>query len=284
MIGRFAKHPPAPAGRVVLQSRTATPNRVALEAAVHLAKAFRFQIESVFVEDQDVLTLADLPFATEISTTGRRTPITDFAEMERTMRLASAALQRSLDQLVQAHAIACEFKTVRGDASRALAQYCDDACFVVMAETFTPSDMLLLRHLIETAKGLNGALLVGPQARDTAGPIVMIAEDARSLECLATAAKRVAQERRDGDIVALVLSDDVSDQQIADAFATGAADVHYQVVRPKQGARSPSTIARIVHQLQGSITVARLGGFLQPGDGRLSALTNTLATPLLLLR
>ena len=58
-------------GRVVLQLGSGHPSAIALEAAVRIARAFQSEIESVFVQDEQLLDCADYGFVREISLTGR---------------------------------------------------------------------------------------------------------------------------------------------------------------------------------------------------------------------
>ena len=58
-------------GRVVLQLGSAHPSIIALEAAVRIARAFQSEIESVFVEDEQLFDCAAYDFVREVSLTGR---------------------------------------------------------------------------------------------------------------------------------------------------------------------------------------------------------------------
>ncbi|MGI9408287.1 MAG: hypothetical protein ACR2O4_18060 [Hyphomicrobiaceae bacterium] len=270
--------------RVVLQSRTAAPNRLALESAIHLARALRSHIQNIFIEDQNLLTLADLPFAAEISTTGRRVPIADFAAMEKKMRLASAAVRQRLDRLARRNAVVCEYMTVRGEVSQALTPYCSEHCFIVMAETFDTSDMAGLRHLFESPAGLGGALLVGPQAQARTGPVIVVVENQTSSEELIRVAGHVARERQLDEIVILATRDHLTDTQIREALENSAAGLVRRIVRPKHGLNFLQSVVQAVRDLNGSIVIASRSNRLQPGEGELHGLVNSLSAPLLLVR
>ena len=58
-------------GRVVLQLGSGHPSAIALEAAVRIARAFQSEIETVFVQDEQLMDCADFGFVREISLTGR---------------------------------------------------------------------------------------------------------------------------------------------------------------------------------------------------------------------
>src|SRR5690349_23094669 len=58
-------------GRVVLQLGSVHPSAIALEAAVRIAQAFQSEIESVFVEDEQLFDCAAYNFVREVSLSGR---------------------------------------------------------------------------------------------------------------------------------------------------------------------------------------------------------------------
>ena len=61
-------------GRVVLQLGSGHPSAIALEAAVRIARAFQSEIESLFVEDEQLFDCAAYGFVREVSLTGRQQP------------------------------------------------------------------------------------------------------------------------------------------------------------------------------------------------------------------
>ena len=81
-------------GRVVLQLTSNEPNPVALQAALRIAQAFRSEIESLFVEDHQLVALASFPFAREVSLSGRRTRALSPESMAREMHLMAQAISR----------------------------------------------------------------------------------------------------------------------------------------------------------------------------------------------
>ena len=61
-------------GRVVLHLRSGRPSTVALEAAVRVARAFGSEIESLFVEDEQLFDCAAYGFVREVSLSGAPEP------------------------------------------------------------------------------------------------------------------------------------------------------------------------------------------------------------------
>ena len=73
------------------------PRPVARAAAIRVARAFHSEIESLFVEDSTLLDIAGLPFAREISLTGRQSRPLSAEVIERQMRQAAAAMMREIE-------------------------------------------------------------------------------------------------------------------------------------------------------------------------------------------
>jgi hypothetical protein len=73
---------------------TSARGQAALEAAVRLAAATRAQLQGLFVEDEDLLRLAGLPFAREIDCLSASLRQLHAATMERALRTAAIEAQR----------------------------------------------------------------------------------------------------------------------------------------------------------------------------------------------
>ena len=216
-----------------------------------MARALHFNIKSIFLEDSDVLKLSDMPFAVEISSTGRRIPIANRMEMERQMKAASAGLRQNLKRLTHASAVTCEFATVRSEALGAIIPHCPDQCIVAMSETFDRTDMIALAHLFERIDGLAGALLVGPAARRRPGPIVIVEEQGAENDALQRIAAHLAEQPHSGEIRTIVQNE---------------------------------TAAANANRYAPALVIAHRGEALRPGQGALRSLVNQLEAPLLLLR
>ncbi len=93
----------------------ATPARV-LEAAVGLASALHAELVGLFVEDERLRRLAELPFAQEFSlATGRAQPL-DAGEVERALRRQAERMRRMLGDVAQPRGLAWTLEIVRGES------------------------------------------------------------------------------------------------------------------------------------------------------------------------
>jgi nucleotide-binding universal stress UspA family protein len=101
--------------RRILVALDASPHSLAaLEAAVELAARFRAELLGLFVEDVNLLRLAELPFAREVglfSATRRRL---DTVEIERELRVQARQVQRSFTVTVKRKEVRGSFRVARG--------------------------------------------------------------------------------------------------------------------------------------------------------------------------
>lgn len=99
----------------ILVAVDASPHSLAaLEAAVDLAARFEAELAGLFVEDENLLRLADLPFVTEIGMfTATRRRI-DSEELERQMRVQRRRVRRVFTLTTERAQVRRSFRVVRG--------------------------------------------------------------------------------------------------------------------------------------------------------------------------
>ena len=111
-------------GRVVLRITTAQPSPVALDAAIQLAQGFRSEIECLFVEDADLIALAEFPFAREISRTGRPRRELTRAGVEAEFKAACRIAERMVTGRAERADVPVRVTVVRDEPVHALATTC----------------------------------------------------------------------------------------------------------------------------------------------------------------
>ncbi len=87
----------------------------ALDAAMALAEPLRAELDVLFVEDADLLRLADLPFARVTSLALRQVERTDRARMERHLRLRAARARDAFRRRTARARVRTRFSSVRGE-------------------------------------------------------------------------------------------------------------------------------------------------------------------------
>lgn len=275
-------------GRVVLQFSSGRPSAVAIEAAICVAQAFQSEVESLFVEDRNLIDLASFPFAREISFDGRAQRAISCSDIERDLRLIAQAVQRRVEILAHAADVPFRQRTVRDEPVNALAVACRERGpwnVVALAEPFGATACDTLRQLLETVSGTTGLVLVGPQARRTVGPVVMAIEDTERLPGMLRAAERLTPVTG-GEIIALLVAEDEDTLHWMDGetrlLLAERQDVRIAHAGFARGASA--AVAETLRLLGGGFVIGRFGGLVVPSDGDLRPLAAALECPLFLVR
>ncbi len=99
--------------QILLALDAATHDLSAVEAAVALAARLQAELIGLFIEDADLLRIAQLPFSREILTSARERALSS-GEMERSLRSLAAQMQRLLAREAERAEVKWAFRTVRG--------------------------------------------------------------------------------------------------------------------------------------------------------------------------
>jgi nucleotide-binding universal stress UspA family protein len=97
---------------ITLDAFKASPE--ALEQAVRLAQRMNAQLEGIFVEDMDLIQLAELPFLREVRSVSRSEQAIDLARMEQELRALARRAERLLSEQAARHNVSWSFRIWRG--------------------------------------------------------------------------------------------------------------------------------------------------------------------------
>lgn len=112
----------------------ATPlGEVALEAAAGLAAALDAELSGLFVEDIDLMRMAELPFTRELGLVSAVIRPFGALDVERAFRLQAERTRALLESVASAHDLRWSFEVVRGQALAAL-KYLSDVDVVVFGK------------------------------------------------------------------------------------------------------------------------------------------------------
>jgi hypothetical protein len=275
-------------GRVVLQLGSAHPSVVALEAAVRVARAFQSEIESLFVEDEQLFDCATYGFVREVSLTGRQRREISAAGMTRDLHLAAQAARRQLEAMARRAEVPLRSRVVRNEPLRALAIACAESGpwnVVALAEPFTGSNCGALKQMLVEIPGMTGIVMVGPKARRVTGPAIVAVEDTAQLPAMLRAAERLVAV--DGaQIVLLLIAADEERLERMDGQARLVVEAR-EDVRIEQAAVArgeAAVIAEALRRLHGGFVICQFGGLVVPDEGDLRPLASVLECPLFLVR
>jgi len=122
--------------RIVVSLDAVSETRAAVEAAARLAARWNATLHGVFVEDEDLLRLAALPFASQVSLGAGAEPLTA-AQAARQLRAFAEAAQRELAAAADRLELRWSFEVVRGaDAANTVASAPGD--FIVACAVSRP--------------------------------------------------------------------------------------------------------------------------------------------------
>ena len=274
-------------GRVVLHIASGHPSQIAMEAAVRIAQAFHSEIESLFVEDNQLYELASYPFAREISLRGATRALSRDG-IEREMRLCALSSQRRVEALARAADVPLRAKVVRDDPLLALAKACaEDGPWnvVALADTLMPGQGARLCDFFSNVAGTTGLMLVGPKARRTSGPIIAVVEHPEHLQPLLRAGERLSSVTS-GEVLLLLLSDSESTGEWLEGqvrLALGEQS-RQRMLHCRTDRGAPAALAEVIRRLDGGFVVGHFGGLLVPAHGDLRDLVAALECPLFLMR
>jgi hypothetical protein len=102
--------------RIVVALDAVSENRTAIATAARLAARWKAHLHGVFVEDDDLIRLAHLPFARQV-TLGFGVETLNLEQAERQLRAYAQRAQQELAAAAKRHGVAYSFEIVRGAAA-----------------------------------------------------------------------------------------------------------------------------------------------------------------------
>lgn len=281
-------------GRVVLWlGASGEIHETAVDAALRLAQAFESEIESLFIEDRQLFDLAELPFAREVSLSGRRTRAMSAATLARDMRTHASALQRRVLSSARAADVRAQTRVVRAEPVRALAEVCAEngpwnvvtVGAPVRNGNGTGHAGTGLAELFEAVHATTGIVVAGARAQRTNGPVIAVVEELERVVPMMRAAERIATATG-GDARLWLLERDQARQdwiegQIRLALGTDPG-LKLEVV--DMTVQTPRDVARMMRRAGAGFVITRFGGLLTPREQDVAPFAEMLDGPLFLVR
>lgn len=124
--------------RILVALDASTHSLAALEAAADLAARMRAELIGLYVEDENLLHLAGLPFSHEVrSSSADRQPMSS-DKMERELRLQASQARRALEAAATRVEARWSFRTVRGQVTASVLAAALDADLLAMGRVSRP--------------------------------------------------------------------------------------------------------------------------------------------------
>jgi nucleotide-binding universal stress UspA family protein len=269
----------------ILVALDASPHSVAaLEAAVELADRFQAELEGLFVEDINLLRMAELPFTHEVGAFSARRRRLDTTEMERQLRAQTVRIRRIFRSATQRREIRCTFRVSRGSIESEVLTAASETDVLILGRAgwpLTPSRHLgrRVRHILTEAPGMTLILEHGRRLE----PPVLVVYDGSALgqKALAAALAVVTEGDR---LTVLLLADGT--ERARDLYAEAQNLLQGQDLELRYRALTESNVprlARLVHSEEGGTLIlpARMGLFEEEA---MLKLLDEVDLPVLLVR
>jgi hypothetical protein len=275
-------------GRIVLRMGAAEPHRIAIEAALRIARAFQAELESLFIEDQRLFDCAAAAVGNVVGFDGRPQPALSAATLLRQMTFMARRAEAQVATMARLADVPYRARTVRDEPLQAVSRACCDAGpwnIVALASPVTEHERESVVRILTDVEGATGIVMVGPGIATTQGPILAIVEDGERLMPLLRVAAQLATTP-DEQIHILLVGETETELAALEARArlalAGRADVTYRT--PAVAHRAPAVVAEVVRRSRPGFVVGHLGGNLLPADASWRHLSDAVSCPVLLVR
>lgn len=270
-------------GKIVLRMRGGAASPLILEVATRFARIFHGELHGLFIENEELLALAQMPFAREISLTGTRTRALSLNVVRKEMEAASAAMEREFERLTRAARVPARFEVIRGATEEALRKAMKNTGILAIGEPLALAAPNMFPKLLAELPGIAGIVVVGSRARRARGPILTVIDPSSDVAMLVDSAQRIAGEGAQ-EVILLIAGAQGGEAERLRAEARSALDAGTRHRFERIGAVTPRALGAMVQRHEGGLVIARIGGPVA-GDGiQASRFACALDCPLLLLR
>ncbi len=156
----------------------------ALETAVNLAEKLQVDLHGIYIEDSNLLRLAQLPFAREYRFSREKSQKLDTSQMSEQLRLQATLARRHFNESVTKKNINHSFQTLQGTISGELEKAAQDTDILVMGRI--SRSLMQTSQLGSTAKtavsDTHASLLLTHATFDPTKPILLIHDGSNSAD------------------------------------------------------------------------------------------------------
>lgn len=275
-------------GRVVLHcGYSPAANDAALKVALHIAKAYRSELEGLLVENQQIFALAGHAFAHEIALADGAVQGLDAGELQHQHRALYEAESRHIYKAAATAGVEARVQTVHDDDIAALVRCCAALGpwnVVVLAEPTDGSGDEMIGRVLAAVQDATGVVAVPRRARLSEGPVFVAVEDEDRMSTMLRTAERLAVVT--GAEIKLLLTA-AGDEELhwleAQARLLVADNNRCSIILNDTTRVPASSIAGRVGAMSASFLIAKHGGSVLPYEDSRS-LTSALRCPVFCIR
>lgn len=269
--------------RILVALDTSRYSLAALEAAVELAADLEAELQGLFVEDVNLLRLAGLSVAREVSYPFAATARLDRARMERQLRAQAAQARQALATACERRQIKWSFRVVRGEVTPEVLAAALGADLLSLGKASRP-----LTRRVRMGSTARAAAAQAPHSVlllqcdvGISPPVVMTYDGSSTARQTLVMAERLAQESG-GYLTILILADTTEAAQRLQTQTTDWLRGHELVVRHRRLINAG--VATLTHEVraEGSGVLVLSAAILPPEA--LQTLLDEVDCPVLLVR
>ena len=203
--------------RILVAMDTSAPSQAALEAAAALAERLNAELHGIYVQDQELLRLAQLPVGREVGLASARRRDLNPQGMERAWRVQAAHAKTALELVAKRHHLQSSFRIARGNVVAELLRASLEADMLAMG---TLGHMAITgRRIGSTVRGVTtqascSVLLLHPAART--GTTVFVAYGGSEAADRALGWAEQLAKARNSDLVVLIARQDDNSAALRD--------------------------------------------------------------------
>lgn len=170
--------------RILVAMDASQGSLAALETATALAELAHADLEGLFIEDADLIALANLPFSREVRLTGGTVQTFDLAALEHDLRMQAVAARRAMQRAASGRRLRWTFRSVRGSVFSELAAAAREVDILCIGRRGqSPIRTARFGNTIRAALGSAAMILVAGTGKIAlAGPVALVAGPAEVTE------------------------------------------------------------------------------------------------------
>jgi nucleotide-binding universal stress UspA family protein len=198
--------------RILVALDASSQSQPTLETAAELASRLGAELIGLFVEDINLLRVAELPFAVEVgpfSTLSRRLQV---PELERQFRAQAALMRRALAAVAERMGVPWDFRTARGTVALEILSAEEEADLVILGKGRWSTRKRLGSTTQTVVFQGRGLTLVLHEGRTLTVPVVAVYDGSVQAEKALEAARQLVRAK-DGSLKVLVIAPEASSAQ-----------------------------------------------------------------------
>ncbi|MFZ0546616.1 MAG: universal stress protein [Candidatus Promineifilaceae bacterium] len=234
--------------RILVALDASTHSLAALKAAAELAAGLKAELMGLYVEDENLVHLAGLPFATEVRSLSADSRSVNSNEMEVALRLQASQARRAMEAAAVESGAKWSFQVVRGQVTATILKAALEADLLAMGRVGRPiSSRSRLGSSARAAMTRAGrSVLLVKQGRHLHHPILVTFDGSAASRQALTAAAQLAQTA--GDTLNVLLLDGIDKKDVLQQAA--AAMLEPMGVEAVYRQMAEASVAELVRQIK----------------------------------